>query len=137
MVALCCTSQREHLGVVKLLFQRGADVDILNKANKTAAEMASENDKAEVAKLIAEYKADANIRNKIRSTTFDTAQYSAKYDADEDGERRGNASLHAAAAEGNIKVVESLVEQGVDINSCNESNATPLLLAARRGGGFT
>ena len=57
---------------------------MLNKANKTAAELASENGKAEVAKFIAEYKADANIRNKIRSTTLDTAQYGA----DEDGKMR-------------------------------------------------
>ena len=43
---LHAASQRGHLGVVKLLLQRGADVDILNKANKTVAEMASKNDKA-------------------------------------------------------------------------------------------
>jgi ankyrin repeat protein len=111
------------------LLQRGADVDVLNKANKTAAELASENGEAEVAKFIAEYKADANIRNKIRSSTLDIAQFGA----DEDGKDKGNAPLHAAAAEGNIDVVKSLLEQGVDVDSCNEDNRTPLHRAAYKG----
>jgi ankyrin repeat protein len=126
---LHAASQGGHLGVVKLLLRRGADVDVLNKANKTAAELASENGKAEVAKFIAEYKADANIRNKIRSTTLDTAEYGA----DEDGKDEGKASLHAAAEEGNIDVVKSLLERGIDINSRNANNQTPLDRAAARG----
>ena len=105
---LYAASRRGHLRVVKLALALGVDVDVLNKANKTATELASENGEAEVAKLIAEYKADGNIRNKIRSTTLDTAQYAA----DEDGKDRGVALLHAAAEEGNIDVVKSLLEQG-------------------------
>ena len=144
---LHAASQRGHLGVVKLLLRRGADVDVLNKANKTAAELALENGKAEVAKFIAEYKADANIRNKIRSTTLDTAQYGA----DEDGKDEGKASLHAAAEEGNIDIVKSLLERGADINGRNandrdsirqssgqgEPRCCALAHRAGRGGGFT
>jgi ankyrin repeat protein len=54
-------SQGGHLDVVKRLLRRSADVDALNKADKTAAEFALENGHAEVAKFIAMYKADANI----------------------------------------------------------------------------
>ena len=122
-------SHSGHLGVVKLLLNRGADVNALNKANKTAAELASENDKAEVARLIAEYKADANFRNKIRSTTLDTAQYGG----DEDGNDEATASLHAAAEEGNIDVVKSLLERGADINDRNANDETPLARAAAKG----
>jgi ankyrin repeat protein len=43
---LHAASHGGHLGIVKLLLRRGADVDVLNKANKTAAELASENGKA-------------------------------------------------------------------------------------------
>jgi ankyrin repeat protein len=112
-----------------MLLRRGADVDALNEVNKTAAEMGSENGKVEVAKLITEYKSDANIRNKVRSTTLDTAQYGA----DEDGENEGKASLHAAAEEGNIDIVRSLLEQGMDINGRNAKHQTPLDRAAHKG----
>ena len=108
VVLICTLHLNEATSVVKLALALGVDVDVLNKANKTATELASENCQAEVAKLIAEYKADGNIRNKIRSTTLDTAQYAA----DEDGKDRGVALLHAAAEEGNIDVVKSLLEQG-------------------------
>jgi ankyrin repeat protein len=76
-------SHNGYLGVVKLLLRRGADVDVVNNADKTAAELASENDKAEVAKFLAEYKADVNVRHNTRSNT-------TQYGADEggkDGER--------------------------------------------------
>ena len=101
------------------------------QANKTAAELASENDKAEVANLITEYKTNANIRNKIRSNTLDTAGYGA----DEDGKDEGKASLHAAAEDGNINVVKALLERGIDINSRNpyDHNRTPLDRAAHKG----
>ena len=49
---------------VKLLFRWAADVNVVNKSNKTAAQLASENAKSpktEVARLMAEYNADANI----------------------------------------------------------------------------
>src|SRR6266478_3282066 len=81
---------------------------MVNKANKTAVELASENGKAEVAKLIAEYKTDANIRRNIQSTTLDTPQD----EADENRMNKEMVSLHAAAEEGNIDIVKSLLERG-------------------------
>ena len=58
---LYAASRRGHLRVVKLALALGVDVDVLNKANKTATELASENGEAEVTKFISEYKADAYI----------------------------------------------------------------------------
>jgi ankyrin repeat protein len=72
---LHAASRRGHLGVVKLLLRPGADVDVLNKAGRSAAELASESGQAEVAKCISEYKANANTRNKLLSTTLDTVEY--------------------------------------------------------------
>jgi ankyrin repeat protein len=56
-----------------------------------------------------------------------------QYCADEDGEDEGECSLHAAAEEGNIDVVKSLPERGVDINGRNAGNRTPLHRAAVKG----
>ena len=79
-------SRRGHLGVVKLLLRRGADVYMLNKASKCAAELASENGQAEVEEFISEYKENANIRNKLLSTTLETVECSA----DDDGKVEAN-----------------------------------------------
>jgi ankyrin repeat protein len=59
-----------------------------------------------------------NTRNKLRSTTLDTAEYGA----DDDGKDEAKVSLHAAAEEGSIDTMKSLVERGMYINACNTSN---------------
>jgi ankyrin repeat protein len=43
------------------------------------------------------------------------------------GRDKGMALLHAAVEWGNIYVVKWLLERGVDINSHNASNRTPLV----------
>jgi ankyrin repeat protein len=79
--------------------------------------------------LIAEYKADADIRNKICSATLDTAQCGA----DDDRRDEGKVSLHITTEEGDIDVVKSLLEQGVDINDLNSNKMTLLDRAAAKG----
>jgi hypothetical protein len=56
---------------------------VVNKANKTASELATE---AGIAKVISEHKADGNIQNQIRSITIGD---------DEDVEIEGEVSLPA------------------------------------------
>jgi ankyrin repeat protein len=91
--------------------------------------LASENSQAEVVKFISEYEANANTRNKLPSTRLDTVEYGA----DDDGKDDATVSLHAAAEEGNIDTLKSLLERGVDINIRNASNQTPLARAAAKG----
>lgn len=40
-----------------------------------------------------------------------------------------NEELRKAAAEGNVDVVKKLLDEGVDINSCNEHGMTPVMAA--------
>jgi ankyrin repeat protein len=131
MVGLLYTTHRVkgHLDVVKLLLRRDAVVDVLNKAGRSAAELASENDQAEVAKFIFEYKTNANTRIKLLSTTLDTVEYGA----DDDGKEEAKVLLHAAAEEGNMETLKSLLEREVDINARDASNQTPLHRAAAKG----
>jgi ankyrin repeat protein len=126
---LHAASRNGHLGVVKLLLRRGADVDVLNTAGRSAAEFASENGQAEVAKFISEYKANPNTQNKLRSTTLDTGEYGA----DDYGRDEAKVSLHAAAEEGNVNTLKSLLEREVDINARDADNDTPLHIAAFKG----
>jgi hypothetical protein len=78
------------------LLQRGADVDVLNDADRSAAEVVSENGHTEVANFISEYKVNPNTRDKLRSTTLDPDKYSA----DDDGTDEVEDLLHDAAEEG-------------------------------------
>ena len=111
------------------MLRRGADVNTLNKAGTSAAELASENGQAEVAKFISEYKANTNTRNKLRSTTLDTVACGA----DDDGKDEAKVLLHDAADEGNINTIKSLLQRGIDINARNASSQTPLGRAAAAG----
>jgi len=111
------------------LLRRGADVVVLNKAGRSAAELASKNGHADVAKFISEYKTIATSGNKVRSATMDTVEY----DADDDGKDEAKVSLHAAAEEGNIDTLKSLLERGADINARDASKQTPIDGAAVKG----
>ncbi len=102
---------------------------MLNKAGRNAAKLASENGKAEVAKFLSEYKTNANTRNKLRSMALDTVEYGA----DDDGKDKAMVSLHAAAEEGNVDTLKSLLGRGVDINARDASNSTLLVRAAAKG----
>jgi serine/threonine-protein phosphatase 6 regulatory ankyrin repeat subunit B len=108
---------------------RGADFSIVNNAKKSPREVASENDKAEVARFLVEYKADINLQGKLRSSTFDTAQRSIG----KNGKGKRKASLHSASEEGNIQDVALLLKRGALVDSRNKSGWTPLHVASRRG----
>ena len=102
---------------------------MLNKAYKTAAELASENGKAEVARILAEYKAGVNSLFNIPFTTLGTAE-----NGPDEGEKgKEKISLHAASEEEKFDMVKSLLEHGADINSRDAEYLTPLDRAALKG----
>ena len=131
--------------VVKLLLRQGADVDVLNKAGRSAAELASENGQAEVAKFISEYKANANTQN-LQSTTLDknrTVQMTM--------ERRGKGFCCSCRERGEHDTVGWLLERGsgyqcsrykrsdsvTQSRDQGERQCRVLAHRAGRGGGFT
>ena len=99
---------------------------------KVQVELAFENGQAEVAKFISEYKADENTRN---NKSHSTTPVKVEHGTDDDGENnaKDSESLLAAAEEGNIDTLRSLLEQGADINTCNACSQTPLHRAAAKG----
>ena len=129
MTVFHAASLRGDLRVVKLLLRRGADVNVVNKAGRSAGELASENGQAEVAKFISKYKENANARDKLRSTILDTAEYGV----DDDGKEEAEDLLNTAAEEGDIDIVKSLLEREIDINARNANDETSLYRAAGKG----
>jgi ankyrin repeat protein len=115
--------------VVKLLLRRGADIDVRDKANRTAAELASENHETEVANFLAGYREDTNTRENIASKTLEVSLPASG----EDGEDMGNASLLFASKYGEVATVKSLLDWGADIGFQDEDYCTPLHLAALYG----
>ncbi|KAI9451529.1 ankyrin repeat-containing domain protein [Russula earlei] len=98
----------------------------MNKASQTAAELASEHDHGEISRFLAEYKSGEMSQTNLSLNTADD-------DADEESKDKANASLITASDEGEFDVVESLLEQGADVNARNEDFETPLELAAKKG----
>ena len=106
----------------KAVASAGADVDVVNEAGRSAAELVSENGQAELANFISEYKANSNSRNMLRSTTLDSVEYDAEVDRIYDAK----ASLHAAVEEGDMDTMKLLLKRGVDTNSRGANYETPL-----------
>jgi uncharacterized protein len=53
------------LKIVKLILRLGVDVDSRNHINRTAADLASDNARTEVASFLAEYEGGENVHNLI------------------------------------------------------------------------
>ena len=66
----------------------------------------------------------------MRSTTLDIAH---QVSADENWTDKEKTSLHAAAEEGNIEAVRSLLGRGVDINGRKADNEIPSHRVAAKG----
>jgi ankyrin repeat protein len=103
------------------------DIDVLDKSNRTAADLAAENGKSEVAGLLAKYKVDASVRNDIHSATLDLTEHTAHQDGKDEN------TLHTASKDGNVDAVKSMLDRGADINARNPKLETSLHLATNEG----
>ena len=137
--------QSGYREIAELLLGSGASLDVLNKKQETPLALASDNGMLDVSRFLIDqgsdinsrdmegfiplHTANANTRNELRSTTLDTVEYDA------DGDRKDETvrSLHAAAEEGNIDTLRSLLERGADINARDATNQIPLHRAAAKG----
>jgi len=63
----------------------------------------------------------ANTQKELGCTTLETV----KYGAEDHGEDEAEVSLHAAAEEGNVSTLKSLIERGMDINTRNARSQSP------------
>ena len=109
--ALIAAAVGNHRDIIKLLLDRGANVNATGPGNCTALQAASRYCPADVVKLLLEFEADVNV------TRSDNGHGSA---------------LEAACARGNKDVVQMLLEWRADVNKLG-GGPSPLSTASYSG----
>ena len=103
-------AENGHLECVKVLLEKGADVDAVNKYGRTPLHVAAFQGHLESVKLLLAANANPNAADKY-----------------------GITPLHATAFKGHVEIVKMLLAAGANVNAAKEDGWTPLLVAAHNG----
>ena len=135
-------AQNGHLDVVKLLLELGADVNVRNDTDQISLDLAYASGNRQVAKCLAEQMGvmdswdnmdvaplEEMPRNLGTGAALSPGSAENTYTP---GSVEG-VSLHAASGEGNLDVVRSLLDNGVNVNERDGHHATPLYWASWKG----
>ncbi|BFH59521.1 ankyrin repeat domain-containing protein [Paenibacillus azoreducens] len=131
----------ERLDVVKLLVERGAD---LNVSNNPSFLRAVRYCKEDIVRYVAAQGAKLDMLNQVGSGAYSQAYYGNKknipliHELGLDIKLHGGAVLRQAVSDHDLKTIAYLLEHGVDINYNQPDmvypyRATPLTVAARMG----
>jgi ankyrin repeat protein len=124
-----------NIEIIKLLLERGADVNLVNEEQTNALMLAHDNI---VAKLLLDNGADPNVASDgytvLMSADLELCELLIQYGATVNYQNStGTTALHAHAFNGSIDCVKLLVEHGADVNRRNMVGFTPLMLAVTNG----
>jgi ankyrin repeat protein len=95
---------------VKILLERGADLEARNQQGETPLFMAVMNGKTDILKILLEKNADKEARNNAHQT-----------------------ALMIAAEKNQVKIVDELLFAGAFVDSRDENGMTPLMYASYKG----
>ena len=98
-----------HIDVMRILIDKGADVNAKNKNGATALILAADKGNAEIVSFLIDKGADFNAKDK------------------------NGTALILAADKGNAEIVSFLIDKGADINMKDSLGYTPLMKAVGRG----
>jgi ankyrin repeat protein len=135
--------QNGHEEIVKILIDKGADVNQATEKGFTPFYIACQNGHEEIVKLLIDMGAD------VSQTTKDgcTPLYMACQNGHEEivkllidmgadvsqTTKDGCNPLHVASAEGHEEVVKLLIDKVENVNQANENGCTPLYMACQEG----
>ena len=144
MTMLHVAARWDHIGVMTLLLDAGADVAALappGKGRMTPLHVAGRGNGAAI-RLLLERGADPSACAKGGITPLYTAAYNGNIEgcrlllaagADPDGRPSSSLPLHAAAMESQIAVIDLLLQAGASLQKKNSKKETALHHAAHRG----
>jgi len=107
---LIIASQKGYTDIVKVLLDKGAEVDRPDSENFTALHAASEKGNADIVKMLLDKGANVNYLNGGIFT-----------------------ALYIASEVGNADIVKMLLDKGADVNSLNDEKFTALYIASING----
>ncbi|KAH9053059.1 ankyrin repeat-containing domain protein [Lactarius vividus] len=127
-----------HLDIVKLLLDSGADFDIRNEDGKTASDLAFDSGSLEVTNFLCGFtksavSPDGVVKKSMsilqpRNNTF---QPPRKLGEVKPSDRE--QSLYTASENGQLDIVQSLLDGGLDVDERNSSGVTALHAASIKG----
>lgn len=124
--------------MVKLLLDKGANVNLANEHGNPPLIIAIVSGDLEMTRLLLNQNADTNVVNRIGDTAFEVALNTDSMEMIEllinKGGAMGVGSLNTLIFDASMKslpILKSLVKKGININILNGRNQTPLMFAVR------
>jgi Ankyrin repeats (3 copies) len=146
MTALSWAAERGHEAVVRLLLEKGADVEAKADYGRTTLSWAAERGHEAVVRLLLEKGADVEAKTQYGETALRKAvergheavvRLLLEKGADVEGKTEGpvlqGTALHLASEGGHEAVVRLLLKKGADVEAKTQYGETALHLAAVRG----
>ncbi|XP_017083381.2 protein fem-1 homolog CG6966 [Drosophila eugracilis] len=139
---LWCAAAAGHLGIVKMLVRRGANVNSTTRTNSTPLRAACFDGHYEIVKYLVHHGADFEVANRHGHTClmiacykghFRIAQYLLSLSADVNRcSVKGNTALHDCAESGSLQILQLLLKHGATMD-VDYYGMTPLLAASVTG----
>ncbi|KAH9967018.1 hypothetical protein BJV74DRAFT_968858 [Russula compacta] len=140
---LCSAYNGRRLEVMRLLLERGANVDVKYDEYGPISNDASFWGRAEDLQLLLQYGTDVNVGDDEKKTPLywasvhgelKTVQLLLAHGVDVDAQTQaGNTSLYRASENGNLGVVETLLRHGANVHIRGEDDLTPFQVATLKG----
>jgi ankyrin repeat protein len=102
------TKADEYEDVIRILLEKGADINVRDKWGRTALMIAAKSGQSEIVRLLLDWEADLHARDE-----------------------RGYTAMMYAAWKGHSEIVRMLLDRGADVNGADlKTGYTSVLLAA-------